>query len=121
MALFYCVHRRYSEAEPLYLRSLEINEKALGTNHPNVAATFYNIGLLFYETDRKEKAVCYLKRALKIVGDILPADHPNIIKTLKSLSDMCFEIGEPEEAAEYARRAEELQKSREYREEEPPE
>jgi Tetratricopeptide repeat len=34
---------RYGEAEPLYLRSLAIREKALGPDHPDVATVLNNL------------------------------------------------------------------------------
>ena len=38
---------RYSDAEPLYQRSLEIRKKSLGEDHPDVAGSLNNLaGLL---------------------------------------------------------------------------
>ena len=37
----------YAEARPLYERSLAINEKALGPEHPSVAASLNNLAALF--------------------------------------------------------------------------
>ena len=39
---------RYPEAEPLLKRSLAILEKALGPDHPNVAASLYNLAGLYH-------------------------------------------------------------------------
>ena len=38
---------RYDEAEPLYLRSIAIIEKALGAGHPDVARACGNLGALY--------------------------------------------------------------------------
>jgi hypothetical protein len=40
-AAFYSVERgRYTDAEPLYQRALAIREKALGSEHPDLAESF---------------------------------------------------------------------------------
>ena len=43
-------------AEPLYERSLAIKEKALGPDHPAVAASLQNYAALLRETGRTEEA-----------------------------------------------------------------
>ena len=47
---------RYTEAEPLYRRSLAIKEKALGPEHPNVAQGLENYAALLRETGRTAEA-----------------------------------------------------------------
>ena len=39
---FYDTQGQYASAEPLYKRSLAIKEKALGLDHPSVAASLNN-------------------------------------------------------------------------------
>ncbi len=50
---FYYVGK-YAEAEPLYLRSLEIREKAVGKEHPNVIAVRKNYTTLLKVKKNKE-------------------------------------------------------------------
>ena len=38
---------KYAEAEPLYQRALEIREKALGPEHPDVALSLNNLAMLY--------------------------------------------------------------------------
>ncbi|CAN0537098.1 unnamed protein product, partial [Scytosiphon promiscuus] len=40
------VQRKYAEAQPLLVRALEINEKAVGPDHPRTAATISNLASL---------------------------------------------------------------------------
>ncbi len=47
---------RYANAEPLYKRSLAIWEKALGTEHPNVATSLQNYAALLREMGRDAEA-----------------------------------------------------------------
>ncbi len=47
---------QYAEAEPLYLRSLEIREKALGPDHPYVAQSLENYAVLLRAMKRDDEA-----------------------------------------------------------------
>jgi CHAT domain-containing protein len=46
LAGLYQAQGRYTEAEPLYMRSLAVREKALGPEHPNVATSHNNLAVL---------------------------------------------------------------------------
>ncbi|MBI3813583.1 MAG: CHAT domain-containing protein, partial [Nitrospinae bacterium] len=61
---------RYSDAEPLYMRSLGIYEKALGKEHPDVAASLNNLALLYASIDKHIESHNYFKRGVSI-GDLL--------------------------------------------------
>ncbi len=58
----YRLQGRYAEAEPLYKRALAIKEKFLGPEHPEVATSLNNLGLLLNysvllrATDRSDEA-----------------------------------------------------------------
>ena len=56
LANLYSKQGKYTEAEPLYNRSLAIYEKALGPEHPNVAATLGNYAKLLREMNRDAEA-----------------------------------------------------------------
>ena len=45
LANLYNTQGKYGEADPLYKRSLEIWEKALGPDHPSVATSLENLNL----------------------------------------------------------------------------
>ena len=57
---------RYSEAEPLYGRSLEILEKALGPAHPDVATNVNKIAVLYSDLGRYGEAESLHDRAIAI-------------------------------------------------------
>ncbi len=54
------------EAAPLYKRALAIREKALGAEHPHVAASLENYSALLRETGRGSEAVKLEARARAI-------------------------------------------------------
>jgi tetratricopeptide (TPR) repeat protein len=47
---------RYAEAEPLLKRALAIREKALGPEHPEVAAVLENISRLYEAMGKRQEA-----------------------------------------------------------------
>ena len=56
LALLYEAQGHYAEPEPLYRRSLVIEEKALGPEHPDVATVLENYAALLRETARADEA-----------------------------------------------------------------
>ncbi len=56
----------YTQAEPLFERSLAILEKALGPDHPNVATSLENLADLYRATKRGSEAEALEQRAAKI-------------------------------------------------------
>lgn len=63
LALLYKAQGRYAEAEPLYKRSLAIDEKALGPEHPAVATSLENYADLLRKTGRLSEATNMETRA----------------------------------------------------------
>ena len=49
IGLLYFAQRRYSEAEPLILRSIDLHEKILGADHPDTANSVTSLGVLYLE------------------------------------------------------------------------
>ncbi len=69
---------KYEEAGPLCQRSLGITEKALGADHPSVAATLNNLALLYKSQGKYEKAEPLYIRAIDIQRRKFPNGHPDI-------------------------------------------
>ena len=66
LAALYRNQGRYTDAEPLYKRSLAIWEKALGPEHPDVALGLNNLAALYRNQGRYTDAEPLLKRSLAI-------------------------------------------------------
>jgi tetratricopeptide (TPR) repeat protein len=66
LAAIYHVQGEYAKAEPLYLRALDIREKALGPNHPFVGATLANLAELDRARGMRGRAAAYSARAIRI-------------------------------------------------------
>ena len=54
---------------------LERKKEALPSNHPSIASTMKDIGIVQDKLATDESALTYFKKALKIYEAILPPDH----------------------------------------------
>ncbi|HEX3642704.1 MAG TPA: tetratricopeptide repeat protein [Ktedonobacteraceae bacterium] len=75
MASYLYQHARYSEAEPLFLRTLWIWERNLGPDHPQVASPLNNLANLYREQGKHSEAEPLYLRALRIWERNLGHDH----------------------------------------------
>ena len=66
LADLYSAQGKYTDAEPLYKRSLKINEKALGPDHPDVATVLENMVELYKYMGSQEEARRLEERAKAI-------------------------------------------------------
>ncbi|RXM96627.1 Kinesin light chain 1 [Acipenser ruthenus] len=85
LAVLYGKRGKYKEAEPLCKRALEIREKVLGTDHPDVAKQLNNLPLLCQNQGKYQEVELYYKRALHIYQSQLGSDDPNVAKTKNNL------------------------------------
>ncbi|XPM60929.2 MAG: tetratricopeptide repeat protein [Leptolyngbya sp. IPPAS B-1204] len=83
LALLYESQGRYSEAEPLYLRALEIWERQLGADHPAVAISLSNLGLLYVNLERYAEVESLYVRALQIFQARFDDQHPYTQETIR--------------------------------------
>jgi hypothetical protein len=74
------------EAEPLMRRALEIDERSLGPQHPNVATELNNLAQLLQDTNRMGEAEPLMRRALEIDERSLGPQHPNIAIRINNLA-----------------------------------
>jgi tetratricopeptide (TPR) repeat protein len=52
-------------------------ERALGPDHPNVAASLHNLALVYQAQGRYEAAEPLLQRALELCEQLLGLEHPH--------------------------------------------
>ncbi len=77
---------KYSKAEPLFLRSLEIRKRQLGADHPDVASSLFNLAVLYHHMQRHSEAMTLIQRAIQIYQQTLGSDHPNTQNAKNSLA-----------------------------------
>ena len=79
MAALYYAQGRYSEAEPLYQRSLAIWEQQLGADHPDTATSLNNLAGLYRAQGRYSEAEPLYQRALTVAEAVLGSEHPTTV------------------------------------------
>jgi len=98
LALRYRTQGNYAKAEPLYQRSLEFSEKALGPDHPVVATALNNLAELYKARDNYAEAEPLSRRSLAISEKALGPDHPDVGITLDNLAGLYYAQGKYAEA-----------------------
>ena len=90
-------------------KALEIQLKAYeqSPNHPNIAASYNNLGLAYADKGEYEQAINYLKQALKIYEKAYEQspNHPNIAMSYNNLGNAYADKGEYEQAINYHQQA----------------
>lgn len=105
VAELYRSQRRFSEAEPLVRRAIEIDEKTNGPDHPNVAMSLNSLALLYHNQGRQGEIEPLLKRALAIFEKSSGPEHPFVATNLNNLGMLYRNQGRIEEAEPLLRRA----------------
>jgi tetratricopeptide (TPR) repeat protein len=108
LAFTYGSLARYVEAEPLYRRAIEIDEKVLGKDHRSVAIRYDNLAVLLWEQGRYDQAEPLYRRAIEIDEKVLGKDHPDVARTYNNLASLLEAQGKYDQAEPLYRRAMEI-------------
>jgi CHAT domain-containing protein/Tfp pilus assembly protein PilF len=79
---------RYADAIPIAQQVVAIAEKALGSDHPEVAATLNNLAVLYRNEGRYSDAEPLYERALAIREKAFGRDHPDVAASLNNLAEL---------------------------------
>ncbi len=96
---------RYAEAEPLYQRTLQIQEHVLGPDHLDVARTLNYLAVLYWYQSKHTEAEPLYQRTLQIRERAQGPDHPDVATSLNNLGALYWEQGRYAEAEPLYRRA----------------
>src|SRR5215510_6077595 len=108
LALTYHYLARYMEAEPLYRRAIEIDERVFGKDHPNVATDYNNLAGLLQDQRKYDQAEPLLRRAMEIDEKVLGKDHPTVAIRYNNLAGLLQDQGKYDQAEPLYRRAMEI-------------
>ena len=99
------VHQhRFSEAEQLGLRALEIKENILGPDHAEVGMILGTLADLHRFQGRLAEAEPLYQRSLAITEDIFGSDHPLVANLLSQVALLKQDLGQNSEAEALFRR-----------------
>ena len=96
---------KYGEAELLLRRALQIREKQLGPEHPDVASSLNNLAGLLQAQGKYSESEPLYRRALGIDEKALGSDHPNVATSLNNLAVLLQVQGKYSESEPLYRRA----------------
>jgi tetratricopeptide (TPR) repeat protein len=96
---------RYPEALSLARQALELDEKALGPEHPDIAVSLSNLAGLYKASGAFEKALPLFQQALKIREKALGPDDPATATSLNNLAALYWARGAYDKALPLYQRA----------------
>ena len=106
LANLFRLTNRFAEAEPLYRSALNIQEKSLGPDHPDVAKTLNDLAVLLQEGFANyEDSERLKRRALKIYERSLGPNDPQVATALINLARVLEDTNRLAEAEPLVRRA----------------
>eukprot|EP00903_Cladosiphon_okamuranus_P006332 g6204.t1 len=95
----------YAEDKPLLQRSLAIDEKVYGPDHPQVATDLNNLAGLLQRQGHHDEAKPLYKRSLAIRMKVLGPDHPAVSEGLNNLAGLLPSQGNYDEAKPFFQRS----------------
>jgi len=107
-AIYLQAQARYSQAEPLMRRALEIDQASHGPQHPKVAIRLNNLAQLLQATNRMAEAEPLMRRALEIDQASYGPQHPRVAVQLNNLATLLQATNRLAEAEPLMRRALEI-------------
>ena len=84
---------RLLEKARYYLQSLELKQNIYSEDHPDIASSFNNLGVLYSDLGDYEKAEKYYFQSLEIRQNIYSEDHPDIDMSFNNLGVLDISLG----------------------------
>jgi hypothetical protein len=85
----------YTAAEAKLREAAAIQEASLGSQHPDLANTLNNLGIVSEIVGKPEDAEQFFRRACAIAATSLEPSHPFVATSRKNLEDFCTARGKP--------------------------
>jgi tetratricopeptide (TPR) repeat protein len=98
------------ESRSLVERTLELRQKTLGPDHPDMAQALANLGTLHYQTGDYAGARPYWEQALTIREKAFGPNHPDVARSLNNLAILLKVMGDYAGAQPLSERALEINK-----------
>jgi tetratricopeptide (TPR) repeat protein len=108
LAILYASQHKFTQAEPLFQRSLGISVAALGPDHPDVAIILRNMGILKASLGDYAEADVLLSRSLSLTSRTLGQEHPLVAVTMRTIAVFQAVQGRYGEAERFIRRSLEI-------------
>ncbi|MDR2897356.1 MAG: tetratricopeptide repeat protein [Spirochaetaceae bacterium] len=96
---------RYTDALTYLHKALEIQEKLLGKENPDPAATYHNIALVYDSMGEYRMALEWYNKSLAIREKVLGKEHPFTAATYNNIATVYSHMGEYPKALEWYNKA----------------
>ena len=83
---------RYPEAERLFRRALDIQQRVLGPDHPDVGGTFNNLGGLYYQQHEYQRALESYEQARRVLEKSLGPKHPTVLGLTNNIGETLWKL-----------------------------
>jgi len=100
----------YVEAIEYYEKSLEMSQKTLPADHPDLATLYNNIGNVYKSMGEYSKALESYEKSLEIKKKTLPADHSSLATSYNNIGAVYDSMGKYSKALEYYEKSLEIRK-----------
>lgn len=101
IGLVLCKQTLFLMAKECFIKALNIRQSVLGSDHHEIAVSWYNIATTYFETGEDDKAIEIYKEALRIERQHLGEDHKDVIQTIHQLASIFQQLGRVDEAAQH--------------------
>ncbi|CAF1675610.1 unnamed protein product [Adineta ricciae] len=91
----------YKMAIEYYEKVLEIQEKTLPSNHPDLATSYNNIGAVYMSMGEYSKALSFYEKTLEIFQKTLPSNHPSLATSYSCIGLVYYNMGEYSKALSF--------------------
>ncbi|CAF1334267.1 unnamed protein product [Adineta steineri] len=98
----------YKKAIWYYEKALEIRQKTLPSNHPDLTTSYNNIGSVYKNMGEYSKALSFYEKALEIQQQTLPSDHPDLAASYNNIGSVHDEMREYSKALPFYEKAFEM-------------
>ena len=95
----------YPKALEFYTKALNIQEKVLGKDHPDVANSYNNIGSVYSDMGDYPKALDFYTKALNIREKVLGKDHPTTAISYNNIGSVYSNMSNYPKALEFFTKA----------------
>ncbi|WP_027000384.1 CHAT domain-containing protein [Eisenibacter elegans] len=110
-ALYFWSNANETQALEFHQKALALRRQLFGDDHPEVAGSYNNIGLLYAQSNPVE-ALHYYALALQIYKHHFVANHPQLANLYNNMGIICFGQGQYEAALDFFETSLELQEQR---------
>ena len=102
---YFSERSQYSQAKALFTLTLEIWQRHLGPEHPDVAISLYSLAQLYHELGEYSQAEQTLSKVIALRERALGPYHPDLAHSLNLLAVIYKYRGEYDKAEDYYQRA----------------